>query len=199
MWCLRRRALHLASIFLATRSFAKKSQLGLTCGSTGACDEFEVELAEEELASEMQVELLQRMPMDIRLAASAEVARTDQVAKSKACLVDHLVGSWHVENALGIDGVTVLLQISPRSSGVCEDVVGQIHYLGKQTQYAISATALDNGKLHVKYVNKQAEPDYFHEGEYDLAKDSLLEDLGAVNGVKQNDNMELIFKRATPA
>ena len=57
----------------------------------------------------LEVELLQRMPMDIRLAASAEarsldgkdwglgiaspaakVARTDQVAKSKACLVDHL-------------------------------------------------------------------------------------------------------------
>lgn len=57
------------------------------------------------------------------------------------------------------------------------------------------------GALLTLYLveRSQAEPDYFHEGEYDLAKDSLLEDLGAVNGVKQNDNMELIFKRATPA
>ncbi|CAE7235064.1 unnamed protein product [Symbiodinium pilosum] len=105
----------------------------------------------------MQVELLQRMPMDIRLAASAqaaEVARAEDI-KSKACLVDHLVGSWHVENALGIDGVTVLLEILPRSSSACQEVVGHIHYLGKKTQYSVSATPLDSGKLHVKYLNNQ--------------------------------------------
>ena len=172
-------------------SLGRKSQLGLTCGNTGACDEFEVELAEEELAAEMQVELLQRMPMDIRLAANEVANATGQ----KVCLLDHLVGSWHVQNALGIDGVTVLLQISDRSSKDCHQVTGEIHYLGKQTQYQISAMPLDTGKLYVKFMNDKADPVYFHEGEYDLAKDILFEDLGAVNGVKQNDDMQLFFKR----
>ncbi|CAJ1451984.1 unnamed protein product, partial [Effrenium voratum] len=66
------------------------------------------------------------------------------------------VGSWHVQNALGIDGVTVLLQVAPRSSTSCDEVPGQIHYLGKKTQYTISAEPLDAGKLHVKFLNNEA-------------------------------------------
>ncbi|CAJ1382143.1 unnamed protein product [Effrenium voratum] len=182
----------LLSTTLLSLSFGRKSQLGISCGSTGACDEFEVELAEEELAAEMQVELLQRMPMDIRLAASeVESAAPGQ----KVCLLDHIVGSWHVQNALGIDGVTVLLQVAPRSSTSCDEVPGQIHYLGKKTQYTISAEPLDAGKLHVKFLNNEADPAYFHEGHYDITKDALSEDLGMVNGMKQNENMQLDFKR----
>eukprot|EP00913_Durusdinium_trenchii_P014754 g13839.t1 len=173
---------------LFAQSLGRKSQLGLTCGNTGACDEFEVELAEEELAAEMQVELLQRMPMDIRLAGETAANAT------KSCLLDHLVGSWHVQNALGIDGVTVLLQVE-RPTAECHQATGEIHYLGKQTQYKISALPLDTGKLYVKFMNDQADPVYFHEGEYDLAKDVLFEDLGAVNGVKQNEDMQLFFNR----
>jgi len=185
-----RRVVPLAAALFAS-SLGRKSQLGLTCGNTGACDEFEVELAEEELAAEMQVELLQRMPMDIRLASEGVANATSQ----KLCLLDHLVGSWHVQNALGIDGVTVLLHVSDRPSKDCHQVKGQIHYLGKQTEYQISAMPLDTGKLYVKFMNDKAEPAYFHEGEYDMAKDVLFEDLGAVNGVKQNDDMQLFFKR----
>mmetsp|Transcript_52050 Transcript_52050/g.63744 ORF Transcript_52050/g.63744 Transcript_52050/m.63744 type:complete len:195 (+) Transcript_52050:121-705(+) len=180
------------SLALFGSSLGRKSQLGLTCGNTGACDEFEVELAEEELAAEMQVELLQRMPMDIRLASEGVANATSQ---SSLCLLDHLVGSWHVQNALGIDGVTVLLDVSHRPSKECHQVTGQIHYLGKQTEYQISALPLDSGKLYVKFMNDKADPAYFHEGEYDITKDVLFEDLGAVNGVKQNDDMQLFFKR----
>ena len=32
-------------------------------------------------------------------------------------------------------------------------VTGQIHYLGKQTEYQISAMPLDTGKLYVKFMN----------------------------------------------
>lgn len=126
-----RRVVPFLTAALFASSLGRKSQLGLTCGNTGACDEFEVELAEEELAAEMQVELLQRMPMDIRLASEGVANATSQ----KLCLLDHLVGSWHVQNALGIDGVTVLLHVSDRPSKDCHQVKGQIHYLGKQTEY----------------------------------------------------------------
>eukprot|EP00438_Fugacium_kawagutii_P032010 Skav224605 [mRNA] locus=scaffold3477:30829:38035:- [translate_table: standard] len=77
--------------FLASPSLGRKSSsLGLTCGNTGACDEFEVELAEEELAAEMQVELLQRMPMDIRLANEVAANSTAPSSQAKTCLLDHL-------------------------------------------------------------------------------------------------------------
>eukprot|EP00930_Biecheleria_cincta_P064891 TRINITY_DN5057_c0_g1_i1.p1 TRINITY_DN5057_c0_g1~~TRINITY_DN5057_c0_g1_i1.p1 ORF type:complete len:207 (+),score=57.24 TRINITY_DN5057_c0_g1_i1:75-695(+) len=199
-----------AAIFLAlltgTSRARHSSELGLSCGATGACDEFEVEMAEEELAAEMQVELLQRMPVDIKLAASGVVAKAvselkqaqknDLKSLDVSCAVDHLVGSWKVENALGIDGVVVTLQVSPRLSTDCDSVMGEIHYLGKNTQYAISAVDKGDGKLHVKYLNDQAEPEYFHEGEFDVEKGVLVEDLGAVNGERQNENMLLQFSRA---
>eukprot|EP00931_Biecheleriopsis_adriatica_P035607 TRINITY_DN20508_c0_g1_i1.p1 TRINITY_DN20508_c0_g1~~TRINITY_DN20508_c0_g1_i1.p1 ORF type:complete len:200 (+),score=51.15 TRINITY_DN20508_c0_g1_i1:132-731(+) len=192
----------LSAFIFATTCLAKQSELSLSCGATGACDEFEVELAEEELAAEMQVELLQRMPVDIKLAASGTVAKVASTvaaiegASSKACLVDHLVGSWKVENALGIDGVTVKLQVGPRGSSECDSVSGVIHYLGKTTEYSITAAQNGEGKLNVKYLNDKASPTYFHEGEFDVGKDTMTEDLGAVNGVRQNDNMLLRFTRS---
>jgi len=190
----------LSALAILATGFAKKTQLPLSCGATGACDEFEVELAEEELAAEMQVELLQRMPVDVRLAASGAVAKQveSQMAldSGKACDVDHLVGDWKVENALGIDGVLVTLKVHPRTLEECGSVVGNIHYLGKETEYTISATNTSPGKLHVKYLNEKASPIYYHEGEFDTTQDYLMEDLGAMNGVRQNDNMLLRFTRA---
>jgi len=189
----------LSALAILATGFAKKTQLPLNCGATGACDEFEVELAEEELAAEMQVELLQRMPVDLRLAASGAVAKQveSQMAldSGKACDVDHLVGDWKVENALGIDGVLVTLKVHPRTLEECGSVVGNIHYLGKETEYTISATNTSPGKLHVKYLNEKASPIYYHEGEFDTTQDYLMEDLGAMNGVRQNDNMLLRFTR----
>jgi len=189
----------LSALAILATGFAKKTELPLSCGATGACDEFEVELAEMELAAEMQVELLQRMPVDVRLAASGAVAKQVEsmaLDAGKACDVDHLVGDWKVENALGIDGVLVTLKVHPRTLEECDSVVGNIHYLGKETEYTISATKTTQGKLHVKYLNAQASPIYYHEGEFDTVQDFLMEDLGAMNGVRQNDNMLLRFTRA---
>lgn len=194
----------LLGLLATTCLAAVSSELDLNCGVTGACDEFEVELAEEELAANMQVELLQRMPVDLKLAASGVVAKVATELKQlqqkdlnslDSCAVDHLVGNWKVEDALGISGVVVTLQVSPRHSSDCSSVTGKINYLGKTTEYIISAADKGEGKLHVKYLNEQAAPSYFHEGEFDIEKETLNEDLGAVNGVKQNENMLLEFSK----
>mmetsp|Transcript_73471 Transcript_73471/g.129671 ORF Transcript_73471/g.129671 Transcript_73471/m.129671 type:complete len:197 (-) Transcript_73471:105-695(-) len=188
----------LSAFAILATAVSRKTELPLSCGATGACDEFEVELAEEELAAEMQVELLQRMPVDVRLAASgavAQVASQMAIGEGKACDEDYLVGDWKVENALGIEGVLVTLKVHPRTSAECNSVTGNIHYLGKETEYTISASQISPGKLHVKYLNDKASPVYYHEGEFDTTKDSLMEDLGAMNGVRQNDNMLLRFSR----
>mmetsp|Transcript_15312 Transcript_15312/g.24409 ORF Transcript_15312/g.24409 Transcript_15312/m.24409 type:complete len:263 (+) Transcript_15312:97-885(+) len=254
-----------ALLLLAATTSASKHELGLSCGQNGACDQYEVELAEEELATEMQVELLQRMPVDLRLVSTATAAASaasesqpalfgsnesevaalvstapvanesqaallganvSQVAVAsesqpalpganasevaalvasagsevvtKACNLDNLVGSWKVENALGIKGITVVLDVQPRPSSVCSSVVGVIHYIGKTAEYTITATDLGNGKFYIRYTNEKNQPVYFHEGEYDIAKNVLVEDLGVTNGMKSSDNtnLRLAFARS---
>eukprot|EP00933_Yihiella_yeosuensis_P022493 TRINITY_DN17715_c0_g1_i1.p1 TRINITY_DN17715_c0_g1~~TRINITY_DN17715_c0_g1_i1.p1 ORF type:complete len:237 (-),score=48.52 TRINITY_DN17715_c0_g1_i1:67-777(-) len=203
-----------------------------SCNAGIACHELEVEMEEDELASQMQVELLQRSTFDIRstawhkwldghshpskkslgLVEAAKAAAVEVKSNSEAqeaghsetakpvastCNLDHLVGNWTVENALGIDGVTVKLLIQARQSKECSHARGTIHFLGKTSMYTISSTDSGTpGKLHVKFLNEEASPVYFHEGEYDIAKDLLTEDLGAVNGKKlENGAQILAFSR----
>jgi len=174
---------------------AIQQEAKLLCGETGAwgiCDESQVELAEEEVTKQMQVELLQHTS----LSTSPEAEALQAMLKHKSCAVDHLVGNWKVENALGIDGVTVALQVAARSGSECLTVTGNVQYLGKETEYTIFATDGKDGKLHVKYLNDKATPSYYHEGHFDLAHDVLIEDLGSVNGEKKNEGMVLQFKRS---
>mmetsp|Transcript_92248 Transcript_92248/g.231996 ORF Transcript_92248/g.231996 Transcript_92248/m.231996 type:complete len:249 (-) Transcript_92248:286-1032(-) len=113
----------------------------------------------------------------------------------KSCLSDHLVGTWQVNDAFGLKGITVQLTILPPTDG-CDGVTAKMSYLNVKLEYSIIITPSTGGQLHIKYLNEKASPVYYHEGYYFPTQDLLMEDLNFKLGKPSPDTSGvLLYKK----
>mmetsp|Transcript_44829 Transcript_44829/g.143598 ORF Transcript_44829/g.143598 Transcript_44829/m.143598 type:complete len:195 (+) Transcript_44829:70-654(+) len=133
------------------------------------------------------LELLQRRAGVARTAGVAEDA-PDTSPGVSGCVEGVLSGDWLNQDALGFITVNVRLHVYPPGpdSDYCDSINADLimpSYLGAPVRY--NATFLDpvaNSTYKVKYYTPLANPPYYHEGTFDLATETLTEDLGMLNG-----------------
>lgn len=115
----------------------------------------------------------------------------------RACPGDPLVGTWQVNDAFGIKGVTVALVIHPPIDG-CDGIQASMSYLDTKLEYNLVLEQIA-GQLHVKYHNVKENPPYYHEGYYFPELAVLMEDLNFKSGRHSHDTSGVLLYRKTAA
>merc|ERR1740121_505065 len=127
------------------------------------------------LSSEREAHVTQEAKPDVVKALTAEVVR-------KACPEEALAGAWKAEDALGMKGVTVALQMERKTVTACEGLSAKVSFGAQAVEYIVTVTGVDADKMRVKYYSWKTQPPYFHEGEYDANAKTLTQDLSRING-----------------
>mmetsp|Transcript_33988 Transcript_33988/g.51367 ORF Transcript_33988/g.51367 Transcript_33988/m.51367 type:complete len:179 (-) Transcript_33988:62-598(-) len=165
----------LSSILLAL--FAVAASTEEETGCPFALEDADEQLEDEEVLAQ-HVELLQR----------GTVVLARQKDLTQACPLDALIGFW-----AGKEGNMTVTPVAD-----CSGVEAQFNIFGMLGNYTITPVdtwetpstlvASEYGQgLKIRFTNKKL--DYHHEGSYDPASDTLVEDLSHWNGTAVGGNL----------